>query len=262
MTGIVPYKNKVDSCDFCEQGWIEIKKHSRTKKIIFKCSECFTEYASYEEISENGIPQDERDDYPIDLTDKELIENNLVHLIIKEWENGNLIRNDGRIIKYWCKEKQKFIDPNKKSFDIPIVRQYTNNYSGDEILLEIIWFIETGTYRDITLGMTRQSADNLWGNLVDLSISKDTDKLEYGELRLNFKNEVLTSLSIHFDEVENLQFISNQLIALIRKSNINLKSHTIENYVVGYTSKSGVTIINLIDEGQELLNIIYLNGYS
>jgi hypothetical protein len=103
MAEVERYKHKVDWHDWCDQGWIEIKKNTITNKIVFKCSECFTEYDCYENINKEANDPDRRDFFPMELSDNEIKENLLEHLIIKEWKNGKFVRNDGVIIKQWNK---------------------------------------------------------------------------------------------------------------------------------------------------------------
>ncbi|MCP1309667.1 hypothetical protein [Paenibacillus tyrfis] len=107
MTAV--YKYKVDWCDGCNQGWIEIKKNSINHKIRFRCSECLTEYETYEDINIKALG--ELDWSPLEPSDEDILRHDLWRLIIKECENYQLIRNDGVIIKAWSKEKKKFIKP-------------------------------------------------------------------------------------------------------------------------------------------------------
>ncbi|MEK4527883.1 hypothetical protein CXK86_07455 [Paenibacillus sp. BGI2013] len=102
-------KHKVDWCDACNQGWIEVKRNSLSHNIHFRCSECLNEYKNYEDINTKKVLKIEVDWHAIDLSVEEILQNNLWRYIIKEWENGQLVRNDGVIIKVWSKEKRKFI---------------------------------------------------------------------------------------------------------------------------------------------------------
>lgn len=104
------YKYKVDWCDVCDQGWIEIKRNSVHNKIRFRCSECLKEYESYEDINIKAL-EGELDWSPLELSEEEVIQNDLWRFVIKEWENYQLIRNDGVIIKVWSKDRKKFIKP-------------------------------------------------------------------------------------------------------------------------------------------------------
>jgi hypothetical protein len=104
-----PYVHKVDWHEWCNQGWIEVKKNRKINKIVFKCSECLTEYESYEDINKKANEPSDRDDDPIALTENELLEHGITHLLIREWEKGNILRNDGVIIKQWCSKQRKFI---------------------------------------------------------------------------------------------------------------------------------------------------------
>jgi hypothetical protein len=104
----IKYEHKVDWCDVCEQGWIEIKRNSDSNKIVFKCSECYVEYESYDKINKETI-KDSINHSAISLTEQELVDNNLWCIVIKEWENYRLVRNDGKVIKVWSKERKKFI---------------------------------------------------------------------------------------------------------------------------------------------------------
>ncbi|NMI02380.1 hypothetical protein HF638_00225 [Paenibacillus sp. SZ31] len=100
------YSNKVDWCS-CNQGWIEIKKNSRNGQLFFKCSECMAEFNLYEDI--NRLARDiTRDENPLDPSNIEIIKHEYYKLIIKEWENKYLIRNDNKVIKKWNDEKREF----------------------------------------------------------------------------------------------------------------------------------------------------------
>lgn len=103
----VNYEHKVDWCDVCEQGWVEKNKNSVSNRIVFKCSECFVEYESYDKINKEAIK--DSIDYSISIREQEIVENNLWGIVIKEWEDYRLVRNDGVVIKNWSKERKKFI---------------------------------------------------------------------------------------------------------------------------------------------------------
>lgn len=103
------YKYKVDWCGSCNQGWIEIKRNSVSHDICFRCSECLNEYENYEDINTGKVLKIEVDWHVTDLSVEEILQHDLWKYIIKEWENDQLVRNDGVIIKVWSKEQRKFI---------------------------------------------------------------------------------------------------------------------------------------------------------
>ncbi|MFF2888265.1 hypothetical protein [Paenibacillus sp. NPDC057967] len=66
------FEHKVDWCEVCGQGWVEIKRNSISKDINFRCSECFVEYDSYEHINKKTL-HGKVDYSPISLTEQEII---------------------------------------------------------------------------------------------------------------------------------------------------------------------------------------------
>ncbi|AIQ54096.1 hypothetical protein R70331_22885 [Paenibacillus sp. FSL R7-0331] len=105
------YNFKVDWCNACDQGWIEIRKYvNHHNQFIFKCSECFVEFKVYEDINKKTISR-EISFNSIEPTDDEVHGNGLWGYIIKEWEKKMIIRNDGVLWKVWSEEKKMFVKP-------------------------------------------------------------------------------------------------------------------------------------------------------
>ena len=50
------YATKIGWCGFCNQGWLEIMKTTKTNKLIIACSECSTIYDSPEEALRCTVP--------------------------------------------------------------------------------------------------------------------------------------------------------------------------------------------------------------
>lgn len=70
------YKHKVDWCETCDQGWIEIKRNSVSDNIHFRCSECLIEYEKYEDINTDRVLKMEEDWHVLDLSVEEILQHN------------------------------------------------------------------------------------------------------------------------------------------------------------------------------------------